>query len=132
VVEDEARVLEGQRKVAEETARIEQARHAAAQDAVRAAQAEALSNLSARELRERVVARFLIDSMPIDTVRSLAPQDLAGRVQDLPVTNAKIGDLIGAKESTASSHKTAAIDLIARGYNHHTGYDPDLTTATQQ
>lgn len=132
VVEDQARVLEGQRKVAEEEARIEQARHAAAQTALRAAEAEALASLSARELRERVVARFLIDSMPVETVRSLAPQDLAARVQLLPITNAKIGELIGgAKESTASSHKTAAVELIARGYNHHTGYDPDLTTTTE-
>ncbi|WP_327419716.1 DUF2637 domain-containing protein [Streptomyces sp. NBC_01233] len=128
VVEDEARVLEGQRKVAEESARIEQARHAAAQDAVRAAEAESLASLSARDLRERIVARFLIDSLPIETVRSLAPENLAKQIQTLPITNAKIGELIGgASDSTASSHKTAAVELIARGYNHHTGYDPDLT-----
>ncbi|MEU8886108.1 DUF2637 domain-containing protein [Streptomyces hydrogenans] len=131
VAEDEARVLEGQRKVAEENARIEQARHAAAQTALRAAEAEALASLSARELRVRVVARLLIDSMPIETVRSLAPQDLAGRLQNLSITNAEIAQAIGGvSEPTASSHKTAAIELIARGYNHHTPYDPD--TATKQ
>uniref|UniRef100_UPI0005870C11 DUF2637 domain-containing protein n=1 Tax=Streptomyces sp. NRRL S-118 TaxID=1463881 RepID=UPI0005870C11 len=134
VAEDEARALEAQRKVAEETARIEQARHAAAQTALRAAEAEALAGLSARDLRVRVVARMLINSIPVEKARELAPQDLAGILQDTsPVTNAQIAHAIGVtSEGTASQHRTDALDLIRRGYNHHSAYDPDLATATQQ
>ncbi|MGW7306746.1 DUF2637 domain-containing protein [Streptomyces sp. NPDC054835] len=126
-----AQAAEADRKIAEEMARTERARHAAAQSAYRAAEAEALAGMQARALKVRVVARMLIDSVPAEHIAGKSPQDLAKDLKNAPVTNAAIAAAIGiSSPGTASEYKTDALELIRRGYHHHTGTDPDI--ATQQ
>jgi hypothetical protein len=130
VLEADRRAAEAERQAAEERSKAVEIRNTTARLKLRAAEHEALADLTARELRVRVVARLLIDTVPLADAQTLMPEVLVHLLQSAPVTGAQISDAIGgASESTASAHRAAALDLIARGYNHLTGRDPDVRTA---
>ncbi|MFJ4577527.1 DUF2637 domain-containing protein [Streptomyces sp. NPDC088846] len=133
--EESAKVAEADRRVAEAEAEAAEARERTARANLAAAEAEDLAGFSQRQRRVRLVARMLLDSVPAEQTTGKFPSELADLIKaNSPVTNAQIAEAIGVKsEGTASEHAKEAIDLISRGYNHHShsAYDPDRATTQQ-
>ncbi|MFD8636595.1 DUF2637 domain-containing protein [Streptomyces sp. NPDC059533] len=114
IAEDKARTAEGNRRTAEanrlageDALRTAEAAVLTAAARARAAQAEALADLSATQLKTRVVARLLLANGQADGAEIAAA-------------------LGGASPAKASTYKKAAEELISRGYNPETGFDPDI------
>ena len=72
---------------------------------------------------------MLLDSIDPLVVANNHPMELAKILKDTsPITGADVAATLGiGSPGTASEYKTEALALIGRGYNHHTGYDPDRT-----
>lgn len=134
LAQESAKVAEAEARVAEAEAAAAEARARTARAVLDAVEAEDLAGLTQRERRVRLVARTLLDSVPAEQAGPhVSPAQLEGFIREWsPVTNAQIAEAIGVtSEGTASQHKSDALVLIGRGYNHHTGYDPDRTSTQQ-
>ncbi|MFB7957508.1 DUF2637 domain-containing protein [Streptomyces sp. NPDC056045] len=101
------RAAEAARLTAESEARTAELAELAAEKRARAARSEALAGMSTVQIKTRVVARLL----------------LANPDADGAVIAAALG---GSSASTASTYKTAALELIGKGYPD---VDPDLDPA---
>ncbi|MFF0747430.1 DUF2637 domain-containing protein [Streptomyces sp. NPDC004111] len=104
-----ARTAEANRRTAEETKRAADLRDQTAQITRRAIEAEDVADLSALQRRVRVVARMILAAGSPEAV------DLA-----------TIEATINRSMSVASTTKSEAVELLARGYNPARGYDPDV------
>ncbi|WP_406377064.1 DUF2637 domain-containing protein (plasmid) [Streptomyces virginiae] len=133
VAEESAKKAIAEQQTAEAAAKTAEARELTAQANLRAAEAEDLAGLSQRPRRVRRAARMLLDSVPAEAIAYQAATYIADHLKTAsPVTGADIAAALGINSpGTASEYKTEALALIARGYNHHTGYDPDRTTQTE-
>ncbi|MFD5552046.1 DUF2637 domain-containing protein [Streptomyces goshikiensis] len=133
VAEESAKVTAAERQIAEDQAKTAQAREYTAQVLLRAKTAEDLAGYNQRQRRVRTVARMLLGSVPAEEIFNQPAEYVAKQLKAVsPITNAEIGVAIGIKSpGTCSEHKTEALDLIARGYDPNTGYDPDAPTQTE-
>lgn len=131
VAEESAKLALAEQQIAEAEAATAEARERTAQAVLRAVEADHLAGLSQRQHRVRIAARMLLDSVPADETVGKTTAELAEYLKDgSPLTNADIAAAVGITSTgTASEYKTEALTLIARGYNHHSSYDPDRTTA---
>ncbi|MFE3907218.1 DUF2637 domain-containing protein [Streptomyces sp. NPDC059153] len=131
--EESAKVAEADRRVAEAEAGAAEARERTAHATLRAVEADHLAGLSQRQRRVRIAARMLLDSVPAEETVGKAPNELVELLKETsPLTNADIAAAVGiTSPGTASEYKTEALALIARGYNHHSSYDPDRATTQQ-
>ncbi|MFD9270919.1 DUF2637 domain-containing protein [Streptomyces goshikiensis] len=114
IAEDKTRIAEANHRTAEATRRTAEEQQAVAEAAARtaaararAAQSEALADMGTTQLKTRVVARLLLANPQVDGAEIAAA-------------------LGGASPSTASTYRKAAEELIGRGYNPESGFDPDI------
>ncbi|MCX4547256.1 DUF2637 domain-containing protein [Streptomyces sp. NBC_01565] len=133
LAEESAKLAAAEQQTAEAKAAAAEARERAGQANLRAAEAEDLAGMSQRPRKIRRAARMLIDSVPAEEIAYQAAAFIADHLKATsPITGADIGAAIGINSpGAASEYRTEALALIARGYNHHTGYDPDRTIQQQ-
>lgn len=117
-----------ERQVAEAEAATAEARERAAQSTLRAVEAEDLAGMTQKPRKVRRVARMFLDSIPAHEIHTYGPSIAEHLKEASPLTPADIGAAIGITSPGAvSEYKTEALALIARGYNHHSSFDPDRT-----
>ncbi|MFE9407180.1 hypothetical protein ACFYNY_36315, partial [Streptomyces sp. NPDC006530] len=130
VAEESAKIARAEQQTAEAQAKAADARERNARANLAAVEAEDLAGLSQRPRKIRRAARLLLESVPEHETAMRNGEDAADHLRDnSPLTGADIGAALGiTSPGTASEYRTEALALIARGYNHRTGYDPDRTT----
>ncbi|MFI2215145.1 DUF2637 domain-containing protein [Streptomyces sp. NPDC020141] len=128
LAETRAEIAEADRLAAEAEHRAAEIRNETAQILRRAKEAEDISGLGQRQRRVRIAARLFLDSITPDRT-GLTPDQIIDLIRTTStVTNADVAAAIGiSSEGTASEYAKEAKGLIVRGYDHRTGYDPDLT-----
>ncbi|MGW2866426.1 DUF2637 domain-containing protein [Streptomyces sp. NPDC001205] len=130
VTEESAKAALAEQQIAEAEAKAAKARALTARANLAAIEAEDLAGLTQRPRKVRRAARMLLESAPEHETAMRTAEDVADYLrQNSPLTSQDIGAALGiTSPGSLSEYRTEALALIARGYNHRTGYDPDRTT----